>query len=97
MKMFFLRPGDRIRLLQDGLCDVTPERSVRTYITLPAGTILEVKRVKINKLEVNKRILPTWEWDEYLDEWEVAKTEWIGNLTLEALLSLMKFNRIEMR
>lgn len=53
MKMFFLRPGDRIRLLQDGLCDVTPERSVRTYITLPAGTILEVKRVKINKLEVN--------------------------------------------
>ena len=49
----------------------------------------------IAELEENKKILPTWEWDDYLDEWETAKTEWIGHLTLEALLALKKFNRIE--
>lgn len=49
----------------------------------------------IAELEENKRILPTWEWDEYIDEWEVAKNEWIGSLTLEALLALKKFNRID--
>lgn len=27
-------------------------------------------------------------------EWESARIEWIGILTLEALLSLLKFNRI---
>lgn len=49
----------------------------------------------IVKLEENKKIFPTWEWDDYLDKWEIAKTEWMGVLTLEALLSLLKFNRIE--
>lgn len=48
----------------------------------------------IAELEENNKILPTWEWDDYLDEWEIAKTEWMGILTLEALLSLMKFNRL---
>lgn len=46
------------------------------------------------KLEENKKILPTWEWDCYLDEWEIARTEWMGILTLEALLALKKFNRL---
>ncbi|WP_353093352.1 hypothetical protein [Tissierella praeacuta] len=48
----------------------------------------------IANLEENKKILPTWEWNDYLDEWEIAKTEWTGNLTLKALLSLKKFNRL---
>lgn len=48
----------------------------------------------IVKLEENKKIFPTWQWDKYLDEWESAKIEWMGILTLEALLSLLKFNRI---
>ena len=48
----------------------------------------------IAKLEENKKIFPTWEWDDYLDEWEIAKTEWIGNLTLEGVLALKKFNRL---
>ncbi|GAI31782.1 unnamed protein product, partial [marine sediment metagenome] len=34
------------------------------------------------------------QWDKYLEEWEIAKIEWMGILTLEALLSLLKFNRI---
>ena len=48
----------------------------------------------IDRLEEDGRILPTWQWDKYLEEWEIAKIEWMGLLTLEALLSLLKFNRI---
>ncbi|GCD10547.1 hypothetical protein [Clostridium tagluense] len=48
----------------------------------------------IDKLEEQGKILPTWQWDKYLEEWEISKVEWMGILTLEALLSLCKFNRI---
>ncbi|MBU3174896.1 hypothetical protein KPL47_00780 [Clostridium estertheticum] len=48
----------------------------------------------IDRLEEDGKILPTWQWDKYLEEWEIAKIEWMGILTLEALLSLLKFNRI---
>lgn len=47
-----------------------------------------------DKLEEYGKILPTWQWDNYIEEWEIAKTEWMGILTLECLLSLLKFNRI---
>ncbi|GEM_PF-5064036 len=47
----------------------------------------------IDRLEEDG-ILPTWKWDKYLEQWEIAKSECIGLLTLEALLSLYKFNRI---
>jgi len=48
----------------------------------------------IDRLEEDGKILPTWQWDKYLEEWEIAKIEWMGILTLESLLSLLKFNRI---
>ncbi|WP_026882967.1 hypothetical protein [Clostridium akagii] len=48
----------------------------------------------IDGLEENGKVLTTWQWDKYLEEWEIAKNEWMGILTLEALLSLLKFNRI---
>ncbi len=48
----------------------------------------------IDGLEENGKILPTWQWDKYLEAWKIAKIEWMGILTLEALLSLLKFNRI---
>ena len=48
----------------------------------------------VDKLEEQGKILPNWQWDKYLDEWDIAKSEWIGILTLETLLSLLKFNRI---
>jgi len=48
----------------------------------------------IERLEEDGKILPTWQWDKYLEEWEFAKSEWMGILTLEALLSLLKFSRI---
>ncbi|MBZ9687412.1 hypothetical protein G9F72_013855 [Clostridium estertheticum] len=48
----------------------------------------------IDKLVKNGKILPAWQWDKYLEEWEIAKIEWMGILTLDALLSLRKFKRI---
>ncbi|AGK99426.1 hypothetical protein [Clostridium pasteurianum] len=48
----------------------------------------------VNKLEEYGKIFPTWQWGRYLKEWEVSKVEWTGILTLEALLSLLKFNRV---
>lgn len=48
----------------------------------------------IDRLEENGKILPTWQWDDYLEKWEIARNEWIGILTLEALLSLLKFKRL---
>jgi hypothetical protein len=48
----------------------------------------------IDQLEEDGKILTTWQWDTYLEEWEIAKIEWMGILTLEALLSLLKFSRI---
>ncbi len=48
----------------------------------------------IDRFEEHGNILPTWQWDNYLEQWEIAKKEWTGILTLEALLALLKFNRI---
>ena len=48
----------------------------------------------IDRFEEKGVIVPTWQWDKYLEEWENAKSEWMGILTLDALLSLLKFNRI---
>lgn len=48
----------------------------------------------VNMLEESNKILPNWKWDNYEDEWKVAKEEWCGTLTLEALLKLKKFNRL---
>ena len=48
----------------------------------------------VDRLEENGKILTAWQWDEYLEEWEISKIEWMGILTLGALFSLFKFNRI---
>lgn len=48
----------------------------------------------IDRLEKDCKMIPAWEWGQYLEEWETSKSEWMGILTLEALLSLLKFNRI---
>lgn len=40
--------------------------------------------------------LPNWSWrGEYPEHWEIAKREWQGVLTLERLLSLRAYSRIE--
>jgi len=45
-------------------------------------------------LSEDGKIFPEWQWDKYLEEWEISKIEWMGILILKALLSLRKFNRI---
>ena len=37
----------------------------------------------------------TWAWNAYPEDWEVARREWRGVLTLENLLSLRAFGRVE--
>jgi len=36
----------------------------------------------------------TWAWSDYPDDWEIAKGEWRGYLTLETLLSLRAYGRM---
>jgi len=38
---------------------------------------------------------PTWAWSDYPQDWEVAKKEWCGDLTLDTLVSLKAYGRIE--
>ncbi|WP_425448284.1 hypothetical protein [Dethiothermospora halolimnae] len=49
----------------------------------------------IDLFEQQGKILPTWEWGVYLEQWEISREEWTGILTFRALVSLLKFNRIE--
>lgn len=37
----------------------------------------------------------TWSWGNYPNDWEIAKAEWRGILTLEALMTLKAYQRIE--
>ncbi len=48
----------------------------------------------VTSFQENGMILPTWEWGNYLNAWNIAKKEWTGILTLDAILLLSKFNRI---
>ncbi|TKD71303.1 hypothetical protein [Pseudalkalibacillus hwajinpoensis] len=38
---------------------------------------------------------PNWEWGQYEDEWKKAKGEWKGYLTVQQLIVLSQFGRIE--
>lgn len=70
------------------------EYDSKNYFGIEQKSIDQNLDYLIDKLEENGKIFPVWQWDKYLEEWEVAKIEWIGILILEALLSLLKFNRI---
>ncbi|WP_347549975.1 hypothetical protein ABFG93_00115 [Pseudalkalibacillus hwajinpoensis] len=37
---------------------------------------------------------PSWSWGQYNDEWEIAKQEWKGYLTVQQLMVLSEFGRI---
>ena len=49
----------------------------------------------VERLVQNEVIEPAWEWGQFDSEWERAKIEWTGVLTLEALATLKKFDRID--
>ncbi len=48
----------------------------------------------INTLSEEGSWLPNWNWGRYEKEWEYAKNEWKGYLTLSNLRVLKNFNRI---
>ncbi|MBS3787849.1 hypothetical protein KGY79_06600 [Candidatus Bipolaricaulota bacterium] len=48
----------------------------------------------IDSIEENGIIEPCWEWGQYESEWERAKLEWTGLLTLKTLIILDNFDRI---
>ncbi len=38
---------------------------------------------------------PNWEWGQYHEDWQVAKEEWKGYLTVQNLITLKAFDRID--
>ncbi len=38
---------------------------------------------------------PTWSWGQFENHWEIAKKEWQGILTVQNLITLSKFDRID--
>lgn len=48
----------------------------------------------IERVDKDGVIEPNWEWGQFESEWERAKLEWTGILTLKTLILLDKFDRI---
>ena len=49
----------------------------------------------VDLLEEENQIEPTWEWGQYEETWKKARKHWLGWLTVRALITLDKFDRIE--
>ncbi|GMQ61836.1 prenyltransferase/squalene oxidase repeat-containing protein [Vallitalea maricola] len=49
----------------------------------------------IDNIKKNNIIIPTWAWNDYEEQWKIAKVEWTALITLNGLCILDKFNRIE--
>lgn len=105
---FSSKLADKIKLAVSQLVNINQSEWINyvptplKFIEIDSKNFFEIEQKSIDqnldylidKLEENGKILPAWQWDKYLEEWEVVKLEWIGILTLGALLSLLKFNRI---
>ncbi len=37
---------------------------------------------------------PTWQWGQYEEEWEIAKQEWAGKITVDCLLCLKEYDML---
>lgn len=48
----------------------------------------------IDKIHSAGCVLPTWSWGAYPEDWEIAKREWAGLLTLDALLVFERFHTL---
>lgn len=49
----------------------------------------------IDQLEKDGALQPSWEWSSYPKEWEIAKGYWSGIITVNALIQLKEFGRIQ--
>ena len=48
----------------------------------------------IDKIHADGCIVPSWSWGAYPEDWEIAKREWSGVLTLDALLTFERFHTL---
>lgn len=48
----------------------------------------------IDKIHEHGCVFPTWSWGAYQEDWEIAKREWSGILTLDALLVFERFHTL---
>lgn len=67
------------------------ELTQNNMFEVPNELINENLQFLLNKLSLIGHIVPPWSWSSYLEEWETAKREWTGILTLDALLILRRF------
>lgn len=70
----------------------SPETTVATIFPDWVDRLLETD---IERQSVDGGWWPTWSWGQYEDTWAVAEHEWVGKLTLECLLTLDRFDKIE--
>ena len=38
---------------------------------------------------------PTWQWNQYEEDWNIAKQEWAGKITVDCLIALREFGMLE--
>jgi hypothetical protein len=50
---------------------------------------------EINLLNRNEGCVPTWDWGMYEDTWEQAKKEWIGKMTVDLLIALKNYGKLD--
>ncbi len=82
---------------------VTDEREWKNYVPGPLRYIMPyalenfgipmemINRHKVflmRQLDEKGVIEPTWSWQQYDEDWEKARLEWMGTLTLEAVLAM---------
>ena len=51
--------------------------------------------LEINLLKANGGCIPGWNWGMFEDEWEKAKKEWIGKMTIDLLITLKNYGRFD--
>lgn len=49
----------------------------------------------IHQVDDSNAWYPVWSWGQYESEWELARQEWAGNKSVENLICLQRFSRIE--
>ncbi|MHA1983081.1 MAG: hypothetical protein ACW967_01925 [Candidatus Hodarchaeales archaeon] len=50
---------------------------------------------EIKLLKTNDGSVPTWEWGMYEEAWEKAKKEWIGKMTVDLIIALQNYSKLD--
>lgn len=58
---------------------------------IPENLLMHNINFIVNKLNEDGVFSPSWSWGSYDSEWEIAKREWSGILTLDALLVIKRY------